>query len=93
MVRHHVAQRPGRLVELAAPLHVINPLAAPDRFEQPIGQRNAIMFCTLSGPCQYSDRPSHIQTNSPQIGSLSPGAPLPFGHSINTSWDYFGQAP
>ena len=48
MVRDHVAQRPGSLVELAAPLHadrlrhgdlhVIDPVAIPNRFEQPIGE-------------------------------------------------------
>ena len=48
MVRHHVAERPGRLVEFAAlldahrlrhgDLHVIDPVAVPDRFEQPIGE-------------------------------------------------------
>ena len=48
VVRDHVAQRPGCLVELAAllhahrlrhgDLHVIDPVAVPDRFEQPIGE-------------------------------------------------------
>ena len=48
MVRDHVAQRSRHLVELAAPLHahrlrrgdlhVIDPVAIPDRLEQPIGE-------------------------------------------------------
>ena len=48
VVRDHVAERPGRLVEPAAllhahrlrhgDLHVIDPVAVPDRFEQPIGE-------------------------------------------------------
>ena len=48
MVWDHVAQRARRLVELAAPLHadrlrrgdlhVIDPVAVPDRLEQPIGE-------------------------------------------------------
>ncbi len=48
MVRHHVAQGAGRLVKLAAPLHahslrhgdlhVINPIAVPDRFKHPVGE-------------------------------------------------------
>ena len=48
MVRDHVAQRPGRLVKLAALLHayrlsdgdldVIDPVSVPDRLEQPIGE-------------------------------------------------------
>ena len=48
MVRNHVAQRAGRLVELAAllhahrlrrgDLHMIDPVAVPDRLEQPVGE-------------------------------------------------------
>ena len=48
MVRHHVAERTGLLVELAAllhahrlrhgDLHVIDPVAIPDRLEQSIGE-------------------------------------------------------
>ena len=48
MVRHHVAQRAGLLVELAAPLdadrlghgdlHVVDAVAIPDRLEQPVGE-------------------------------------------------------
>src|SRR5258708_2306106 len=48
MVRHHVAQSAGRLVELAAllhayrlrggDLHVINPVAVPDRFKDPVSE-------------------------------------------------------
>ena len=48
MVGHHVAQRAGLLVELAAllhahrlrhgDLHVIDPVAIPDRLEQPVGE-------------------------------------------------------
>ena len=48
MIGDHVAQRAGRLVEIAAllhadrlrrgDLHVIDPVAVPDRFEQPIGE-------------------------------------------------------
>ena len=48
MVWHHVAQRAGRLVELATlldadrlccrDLHVIDAIAIPDRLEQPIGE-------------------------------------------------------
>ena len=48
MIRDHVAQRSGHLVELAAPLHahrlrhgdlhVVDPVAIPDRLEQPIGE-------------------------------------------------------
>ena len=48
VVRHHVAERTGLLVELAAllhahrlrhsDLHVIDPIAIPDRLEQPIGE-------------------------------------------------------
>ena len=48
MVRNHVAQRPGRLVELAAllhpdsfgrrDLHMIDPITVPDRFEQAVGE-------------------------------------------------------
>ena len=48
VIGDHVAQRAGRLVEIAAllhadrlrrgDLHVIDPVAVPDRFEQPIGE-------------------------------------------------------
>ena len=48
MVRDHVAQRAGLLVELAArldahrlrrgDLHVIDAVAVPDRLEQPVGE-------------------------------------------------------
>ncbi len=48
VVRNHVAQRAGRLVELAAlldadrlrhsDLHMIDPVAVPDRLEQPVGE-------------------------------------------------------
>ena len=48
MVRHHVAQRAGRLVELAAlldadrlgrgDLHMVDVVAVPDRLEQAVGE-------------------------------------------------------
>ena len=48
MVRHHVAQRPGRLVEIGAPLdpdrlgdrdlHMVDVVAVPQRLEDAVGE-------------------------------------------------------